>query len=212
MTTMPAQMANRWQDRPEPEPGDGTVYWHVLMRDYPQAIDLARQAQQRLSQFGGLHMTPLEWLHMTTLVAGPAAGLSGDQLDQMARTAAGLLAGLPPVQVTLGRVLYHPEAIMLAVTPAQALAPLHEAARTATRKVLDRQAPGDDPSLWTPHVTICYSTSDQPAQPIIAALGRQLPKCRIQISALSLVVQRGPERRWDWRTVTTIRLAAEATA
>ncbi len=212
MTTMPAQMADRWQHRPEPAHGEGTVYWHVLMHDYPQAVELARQAQQRLSRFGGLHMTPLEWLHMTALVAGPAADLTGDQLDQMAKTAAELLADLPPVQVTLGKVLYHPEAIMLAVTPAQALAPFREAARTATRKVMGHQVPGGDPSTWTPHVTICYSTSDQPAQPIIAALGRQLPKTQIQIRALSLIIQHGPERRWDWRTVRTIRLHAGATA
>src|SRR5437764_13723272 len=132
MTAMPAQMANRWQHRPEPAPGEGTVYWHVLMRDYPQAIDLARQAQQRLSPFGGLHMTPLEWLHITAMVAGPADSLTSDQLDQMAQAAAGLLAGLPPVQITLGRVLFHPEAIMLAATPAHALTPLRDAARPAT--------------------------------------------------------------------------------
>jgi hypothetical protein len=62
------------------------------------------------------------------------------------------------------------------------------------------------------HVTICYSTADQPAQPIIAALGRQLPECHIQISAISLVIQHGPERRWDWHTVKTIRLDGGATA
>ena len=97
MTAMPAQMANRWQHRPEPAPDEGTVYWHVLMRDYPQAVELTRQAQRQLAPFGGLHMTPLEWLHITTMVAGPAADLASDQLDQMARTAAGLLADLPPV-------------------------------------------------------------------------------------------------------------------
>jgi 2'-5' RNA ligase len=212
MTAMPAQMANRWQHRAEPAPDEGTVYWHVLMRDYPQAVELTRQAQRKLAPFGGLHMTPLEWLHITTMVAGPAADLASDQLDQMARTAAGLLADLPPVQVKLGRVLYHPEAITLAVTPRRALSPLREAARAATRQVMNGQILPSAPSAWTPHVTICYSTSDQPAQPIIAALGRQLPECSIQISALSLVVQRGPERHWDWRTVNTIRLATKATA
>jgi hypothetical protein len=48
------------------------------MRDYPEVMDLARQAQQRLAGFDGLHMTPLRWLHITTSSPGqppsPAVG------------------------------------------------------------------------------------------------------------------------------------------
>ena len=81
--SLPDQMTDRWQDRPEPAPGEGVVSWHLLMRDYPEVVDLARRAQQRLAGFDGLHMTPLHWLHMTTLLAGPAADFSPDKLRQM---------------------------------------------------------------------------------------------------------------------------------
>ena len=211
MKTLPAHMTSRWQHRDEPEPGEGTVYWHMLMRDCPPADSLARQAQQRLSHFSGLHMTPLRWLHATTMIAGPAADFTEDQLARMAEAASELLAHMSPVTVALGRILYHPEAIMLGMTPAQALAPIRQAARAATQKVMNCQSPDDTP-CWTPHITICYSTSDQPAAPIIAALGHQLPSCNIQIDALSLVIQHGPERRWDWSTAATIHLAAKASA
>ena len=117
---LPDQMTDRWRNRPEPAPGEGVVSWHMLMRDYPEVVDLARQAQQRLAGFDGLHMTPLRWLHMTTLLAGPAADFSPDKLRQMTQTAADLLADTPAAAVTLGQVLYHPEAIMLGVTPAEA--------------------------------------------------------------------------------------------
>ena len=46
--------------------------------------------------------------------------------------------------------------------------------------------------------------------PIIAALGPQPRGCQIQISTLSLVIQHGPERLWNWRTVGAIHLAAPA--
>ena len=59
-----------------------------------------------------------------------------------------------------------------------------------------------------PHITICYSTSSQPAKPIVDVLGTRLPGCDIDISALSLVIQHGPERAWDGSIVSTIRLAA----
>ena len=43
------------------------------------------------------------------------------RLLQMIEAAGNLLSQTPPIAVTLGQILYHPEAIMLAVTPAQAL-------------------------------------------------------------------------------------------
>jgi hypothetical protein len=51
---------------------------------------------------------------------------------------------------------------------------------------------------------------DQPAAPITAALSPPLPRCEIQIRAVSLVMQYGPERLWDWRTVGSVRLPAPA--
>ena len=50
--SLPDQMTDRWQNRPEPAPGEGAVSWHLLMLDYPEVVDLARQAQQRLAGFG----------------------------------------------------------------------------------------------------------------------------------------------------------------
>jgi hypothetical protein len=51
---------------------------------------------------------------------------------------------------------------------------------------------------WAPHVTLCYSTADQLAQPIIDALGMRQPERQINISSISLVIQDRPERGWNW--------------
>lgn len=147
---------------------------------------------------------------MTTLVAGPATRFSSQQLGQMTRTAASLLAGMPPVSITLGRVFYHPEAIMLGVAPAEALQPIRDAALQATRLAAGVQKADTAPPGWTPHVTICYSTADRPAQPLIDALGLHLPRCDIQVSALSLVIQHGPERTWSWSVIDTIHFGEPA--
>jgi 2'-5' RNA ligase len=212
MTALPTQMIDRWEHRVDPAPGQATVYWHVLMRDHPEVIALARHAQQRLAAFPGLHVTPLEWLHMTTMVAGPAGRFSSGQLDLMAETAAKLLADVPPITVTLGRILYHPEAIMLGVHSASALAPIRNAAAAATNMASSDRRVESDVANWIPHVTICYSISRQPAAPLIAALGENLPACEVQVNTLSLIIQHGPERSWDWSTAATIRLASTATA
>jgi len=46
--------------------------------------------------------------------------------------------------------------------------------------------------------------------PIVAALGPQQGRCQIQISTVSLVIQNGPERLWDWHTAGTIHLVEPA--
>jgi hypothetical protein len=35
-----------------------------------------------------------------------------------------------------------------------------------------------------------------------------VPERRLQVNALSLVIQQGPERLWDWHPAATIRLSA----
>ena len=209
MTTLPTQMIDRWHDRAEPGPGEGDVYWHILMKDHQQVTDLAREIQQQLAQFPGLHMTPLERLHMTALPAGPSDRFSHDQLQQMITIASATLTGTPAIPVTIGGIVYHPEAIMLDVKPKRALASIHDAVQAATRAVTGHDPDGDSPR-WIPHVTVCYSTADQAMTPIIAALGPQQRECLVQIATVSLVIQHGPERLWDWRTVGAVHLRAPA--
>ena len=145
-----------------------------------------------------------------TLVAGPAEHFTDQQIQQMAAAASEQLADVPPITASLGKILYHPEAIMLAVAPAADLAPIRAAAMTATEAVTGSTTGDETP--WTPHITLCYSTTEQPAQPVITALGKQLATCQVDIGAVSLVIQNGPERDWNWTTVATVRLRTTALA
>ena len=90
----------------------------------------------------------------------------------------------------------------------RALTSIHDAAQAATRAVTGSNDPDDDSPRWIPHITVCYSTAEQAMAPIIAALGPRARECQIQISTVSLVIQHGPERAWDWSIASTIRLAA----
>src|SRR5262249_36266800 len=145
-----------------------------------------------------------KWLHITTFVAGPLAGFSDARLTEMATTARSLLSGIEPIPVDLGTILYHPRAIMLGIQPVHALEPVRAAARRATSPVV---ATGEA-SRWIPHTTIAYSAASQPAAPIIAALGMEFPSRRSVIQSVSLVVQWGPERSWDWEPVGTIEFGS----
>jgi 2'-5' RNA ligase len=207
MSPLPTQLRDRWLNRSEPAAGSGTLYWHVLLARYPEASKAAAAAQAALADFPGFHMTPPSWIHMTVFLAGPAEEFTRKQMAEMVTIAADDLRETKPIEVDLGRVLYHPEAVMLAVEPADKLHPIRAAARHATAVAIGQEAPPEEPaSAWTPHMTVSYSTADQPAEPVIDALGKRVPTHRIAIDRLNLVVQWGPERLWDWETVGTIEL------
>jgi 2'-5' RNA ligase len=199
-------MINRWQNREEPGPGQGTLYWHILVGDHPEARDLAHTAQKRLAGFHGLHMTPTEWLHITTLVVGPSEEITPDQQREMLTAASELLATLPPITVTLSRIFYHPEAIAVAVQPTAPLRQIRTAIQMATLEVTGREGHTEGPTQWLPHMTLAYSETEQPAEPLIIALGRDLPTAEITISEVTLVDQRGPERLWNWHSVGSVSL------
>jgi 2'-5' RNA ligase len=196
-------MANRWESRNESKPGQGTLYWHILFRDQPRAQALASAAQERLTQFSGLHFPPQQWLHMTMLVVGLSEDFTAAETGQMVTCARESLAELSPITITLGKVFYHPEAIALGMRPQGALDPVLNAVWQATCEAVGKaRVMADQP--WNPHVTVAYSTAVQPAGPIIAALGRELPSCETTISGVNLVVQEGAERLWDWRLIADI--------
>jgi 2'-5' RNA ligase len=196
-------MADRWRARQMLPSGQGQLYWHVLFNDNPAVHAIVRAAHQRLAGLPGLDLVPHQWLHLTTLIAGLTNEITDEQVNTMIIEAGRLLARTRPITVTIGRVLYHPEAIVLEARPADALDPMREAVQTATRI-----ATGHDGVLahkpWTPHITVAYSSAVQPAAPIIAALGRQLPDCEVTVRSINLVVQDGPEYLWDWRPVARV--------
>jgi len=204
---VPDETRDRWSNRAEPDSGMGAVYWHILFRDYPAVRATVAKAQAQLAPFRDLHMTPEKWLHATALVAGTTEDISSKDLELMLSRAQQHLHATQPISVTVSRVLYHPEAIMLAFSPEGALDPIHHAVRQATLAVTGRAGSVTGPAArWTPHMTICYSTGKQPMAPIATALGREVPRCDVTVRAVSLVIQWGPERLWNWQPVGTASL------
>jgi len=204
---LPDQFTDRRQTSPGAPDFSDSVCWHLLLGDQEPVQAIAKQAHQRLAGFTGLHMTPLRWLHATVLLVGRAAELTQADMDQMLAMARLKLNGTPPASVTLGRVIYHPEGIVLPMSPANALTSIFEAAQAATLEVTGTPGVTSTPGpSWVPHVTLCYSTGQQPAAPIIDALGKSLPDRGVTIDKLSLVIQHGLPLSWDWRTVGTAHL------
>jgi 2'-5' RNA ligase len=204
VSPFPVQMEDHWLREPEVDPGRPQLTWLMAVGDHPQVAELARLGQERLAGLPGLDIVPREWLHVTTLIAGFRDEITPDQVDAMTSHARRVLGCTPPVRVTLGRILYHPRAVMLAVRPAEALVPVLRAVEDATRVGTGREGRLYH-SPWTPHVTLAYSNAVSPAVPVIEALGRELPGRDVAIDSISLVSQ-APEQLWTWDRVDHVPL------
>jgi 2'-5' RNA ligase len=203
MSPLPVRMADHWGPRADIA-GRAVYHWHMLFGDQPAVHELAALAQRKLDGLPGLDPVPLRWLHLTTLVVGFADEVPPPSLDTMLSTARGLLAELEPIGVSLGRVLYHPEAVVLAVEPPTALEPVLSAVAIATREAGLPGRTATDP--WLPHITVAYSNCTGPAEPVIEAVGRRLPPTEITIRSVSLVAQRQVGHSWQWQLVDEVRL------
>ena len=214
MTPLPEQFTGRWRDgRGSADPDHGLLWWLVLLGSDAQLRSAAQAAQSRISHFPGLHMTPLRWLHLTVLIAGPTDQISEHARNEMLAIARSSLSATRPITIELSKIFYDAEGIVLTANPAEALSPIREAAQRATQAVTGHSGTDDRSSPeWIPHVTLCYSTSVQPAQPIITALGKEMPKCEVSIDNLTLVIQQGAEWLWNWSPAGAVALPASRQA
>ena len=204
MSPFPTEMADHWWQRPGRTPGRELYHWHMLFHDQPRVRELAGMAQARLAGQPGLDMIAMEWLHLTTFIVGFADEVPEPAIDAMVGEARRRLADVAPIPVTLGRIHYSPQAIVLPVEPIRALDPVLEAVRGATRAAGCDGHTDTDPFL--PHVSVAYANSAVPAAPIIEALGRRLPSAEVAIRSVSLVAQTQVGRSWQWRPVAEVGL------
>jgi 2'-5' RNA ligase len=198
-------MTSHWWQRPGRSPGREQYHWHMLFHDQPAVRELVTAAQSKLAGQPGLDLIPIPWLHLTTYVVGFADEVADSAIDDMTADAGRRLAKIAPVQVSLGRVGYATEAIVLPTEPLDALTPVLDAVRNATRAA--GYEGHTDTSPWLPHISIAYSNTTIPTEPIIAALGRWLPRTEVTIRSISLVAQTQVGRSWQWRLLSEIPLA-----
>jgi 2'-5' RNA ligase len=178
-----------------------------LFHDQPAVRELAAAAQERLVGLPALDMVPLQWLHVTTYIAPFVDEMADRQATAMVDEARRLLGNVEPIPVTLGRLLYHPQAVTVAIEPLGALDPVLDAVRAATRSVGCEGHTDTNP--WLPHVSVAYSNGPGPYAPIVAALGRQLPNVEVTITSVSLVAQAQVGRTWQWRRVAEVHLGGQ---
>lgn len=205
MSPYPERLADHWWWRPGVGPDSRLLVWHILFADQPQVRELAAEYQRRLEGIPGLDPVPAEWLHMTTYIAGMAEEIGEDAVEEMVAAVANRLDRLAPVRVSLGDLLFHTEAVVLGVRPGDALDPLHEAVVAGVAETIGGGHVSNEPA-FVPHMSIAYSNTDGPAEPVIRALTPAPEPCTVTISEVRLVVQQRVHHLYRWDPIASARL------
>ena len=203
MSPLPTRMSDHWWWRPGIKPGRDLLVWHITFDDASHVRTLAETAQKPLRPLAGLDLVPLDWLHMTTLIVGHRDEIDPANVEKMTTAAQETLGGIQPITVELGKVWFHPEAVMLSPHPAESLAPIYEHIRQAAAHAI----PEDDiPAQWLPHMSIAYSNSDGPAAPVVEALTPRPRPVSWTAQAVHLVAQRRHGHSYRWERLATALL------
>ncbi|MEU6034462.1 2'-5' RNA ligase family protein [Actinomadura sp. NPDC047616] len=183
------------------------LVWHILVDDQPAVCELARQCQQRLAALDGLDFVPRQWLHMTTQIVGFTDEIPDAEIEAMADAAAEGLRRVDPIEVEIGKIWFHSEAVMLGIRPPRALDPVRSAIREAVARSVTIHQLADEPD-WTPHISIAYSNSDGPAAPVIEALVPRPAMQPLKVAEVHLVAQERAGRLYRWDRLKVVHLGA----
>lgn len=174
---------------------------HLTMEDQPELRELITAYQDALARVPGLDLIPAQWLHLTLQGIGFTDEIHPDQVEKVRASGSRRLAAVPAPTVTFHRPVVRPEAVYLPAEPAHAIRAVREAVREA---ITDTFGPSwltdaDELRNYRPHVSVAYSNTSQPAQPILDALaGVVVEPVSITLSHVDLLEYHRDRRMYEW--------------
>jgi 2'-5' RNA ligase len=202
------RMVNHWL-KPGWYRGRQFYSWYLTFEHCSALHDLARYYGAALAGLP-VDIVPVQWLHLTIQSIGVAGEVSGEDLRGIGDAAATHCAAIPSFDVTIGRMVVHPEAVVMLATPSESLRSLRSSLRNAIADVwgmdavLDTEGSRDE---FVPHVTLAYSRGDEPAAPLIdavRAIDRRFVTLPVNAAHLLSVQRDVPAYRWSPVTVAAL--------
>jgi 2'-5' RNA ligase len=181
--------------------------WHVTFGDQPRLHEIASSYHRALARLPGLDLIPLPWLHLTMQGIAFTDEVGLEDISSIIQAARKRLAAQQPVSLTVGPALVDPEAILLRVSPPDALSLVRASVRAAIADVRGA-ARVPETENWEPHISIAYSNDNGPAAPFAEALAAVTNACAdITISAVSLIELSRDTHLYQWSTKAELAIS-----
>ncbi|WP_234017531.1 MULTISPECIES: 2'-5' RNA ligase family protein [unclassified Streptomyces] len=208
MTTHPVsdgRMANHWWWRPGWQMGSRFLTFHFTFQQAPDVHRLASLYRHALADVDGLNLVPDTWLHLTTQGLGFSDDVPDGDVQAILSAAADRLSHIPAFDVTLDRPEITPEAIRWEATPSGPPTAVRSALRDAIGSIWDAVPEPDDG--FTPHVSIAYSNSTGPDDPVRAALDAvETHPATARLDQVELIVLNRDQQMYEWETYAQLPL------
>lgn len=202
----PQRMADHWWWRPGWSQGRRFYTWHLTFEHAADVHRLADAYRAALADVPGLDLVPDRWLHLTMQGLGFVGEVGRGDVDAIVSAAGKRLATVEPFDLTLTRPVVTPEAIRWD-PPGAGPARVRDEVRAAIAEVwplVPEPAEG-----FGAHVTIAYSGSDGPADPVHAALDRvDAEPASARVASAELIVLGRDRRMYEWETYARVPLGA----
>lgn len=202
------RMRDHWWWRPGWRVGRTFYTWHLT---FDHAADVHRLAGEYAAALDlpGLDVIPPKWLHLTMQGIGFTDEIPTSEVDAITDAARTRLAQVPAFDVTLGPTVTDPEVVRLHVDPAEPVAQVRTAIRAAIADIWGADRVPEAEAGFTPHVSLAYSSSDGPSDPILrAAEALHVEPAKARISEAQLIVLNRDHREYQWENYAAVALDA----
>ncbi|WP_328871238.1 2'-5' RNA ligase family protein [Streptomyces sp. NBC_00287] len=206
MTTHTEIMRNHWWWRPGWSVGRRFYTWHLTFEGQGDVHRLAAEYRAALAPQGDI-LTPIpdQWLHLTMQGIGFVGEVKEQDVQAIVDVATTRLAAVPAFDLKIGPEVLDPEAVLLHVQPDAPVRAVRDAICASIGDVL-----GDVPEKaegFTPHVSVAYSSSDGPSEPIAQTLaGSDFTPAHARIASAELIVIHRDHYMYEWESFARVPL------
>lgn len=195
-------LRDHWWWRPGWRPDRRFYTWHLTFEGQEPLHRLVEAYQSALADLDGFDLIPVRWLHLTTQGIGFTDEIGRHEADAIANEAAHSLRDLPAVDLTFHRPVARHEALAFPPHPAGAVHAVRAAIRDAIATVRGPDNVPEAADQFQPHLSFAYVNTDQPAEPVLAALAEvDLPAVTVTVPAASLIVLQRDGHLYRWETL-----------
>jgi 2'-5' RNA ligase len=202
-----SHMRNHWWWRPGWSKGTRFYTWHLTFQGAGDVHRYTDAYRCGLAHVEGLDLIPDQWLHLTMQGVGDVRQVAEKEVAAIVDAVSGRLRALSPFTLHFDAPVITPEAVETLVQPAERVRELRNAIRAGIADVWTDVPESEDGFI--PHVSVAYSNSDGPAEPIQAALDAvHTAPAMCEVTHAELIIIGRDDRMYTWETVASSALGS----
>jgi len=189
-------VAGHWRWRPDWTEGRRCLWWYLTFENQSELHAAVQQTNRHLSAVTALDLVPSRWLHLTLREIGYVDELPTTAPARALAEALRGLSGMEHFRLSLGPMTVLPGALVLRVSPEQAVHQLR-ARLPGNLPTPDARDGLPAPDAVPPHVSIGYLRSDIAAHTLPTST-LSTPTVSVKVSHVTLAEVTRRNWRYEW--------------